>query len=293
MTIDDEDITLIAGMPKEELQLHIKELLDRLKVIFLSLGMTTILVIFMPASILEGTWSLQDYDPAITLILRELLVWATSLAEAQGGTFQFTLGAPYSVIVVCVELAIVIAILLNIPLISYEIYLYLRPALYDEEAHFARQLSISFGVLFGLGAVAGALLVPVMVQTLFGLTTIIEYGRIVNFVPLESFIEFIFFSLVGTGLLFTFPIWIVFGALAGLFSSETLVQRRREVLIALIALTAVITPDPTPLSMILLSLPLIVLYEIALVVVMRLEERRAAGRPLNALKRVFDAWEVA
>ncbi|MFW9778561.1 MAG: twin-arginine translocase subunit TatC, partial [Candidatus Heimdallarchaeota archaeon] len=128
--------------------------------------------------------------------------------------------------------------------------------------------------------------------TLFGLTTIIEYGRIVNFVPLESFIEFIFFSLVGTGLLFTFPIWIVFGALAGLFSSETLIQRRREVLIALVALTAVITPDPTPLSMILLSLPLIVLYEIALVVVMRLEERRAAGQPLNALKRVLNAWEV-
>ncbi|MFW9780130.1 MAG: twin-arginine translocase subunit TatC, partial [Candidatus Heimdallarchaeota archaeon] len=189
MTFNQEDITLIAGMPKEELQLHIKELLDRLKVIFVSLGITTIFVIFLPASLLEGTWSLQEYDPAITLILRELLVWATSLAEAQGGTFQFTLGAPYSVIVVCVELAIVIAILLNIPIISYEIYVYLRPALYDEEAHFARQLSIAFGVLFSLGAIAGALLVPVMVQTLFGLTTIIEYGRIVNFVPLESFIE--------------------------------------------------------------------------------------------------------
>jgi Tat protein translocase TatC len=291
MVISSKGEPLIAGMPKEELELHIKELLNRIKVIFISLGITTLLVIFIPAAVLEGNWSFQEYDPAITLILRELLVWATSLAEAQGGSFQFTLGAPYSVIVVCVELAILIAILLNIPVISYEIYVYIRPALYDEEAHFARQLSISFGVLFSFGALAGALLVPVMVQTLFGLTTIIEYGRIVNFVPLESFIEFIFFSLVGTGLLFTFPIWIVFGALAGVFSSETLIQRRREVLIALIALTAVITPDPTPLSMILLSLPLIVLYEIALVVVMRLEERRATGQPIEALKRVFDVWE--
>lgn len=292
MAVGTKDQALIVGIPKEELEFHLKELLQRLKVIFISLCLTILIVIFIPAAVLEGNWTFKEYDPAITLILKELLIWATSLAETQGGSFQFTLGAPYTVIVVCVELALIIAILLNIPIISYEIYVYLRPALYEEEAHFARQLSIAFGVLFSLGALAGALLVPIMVQALFGLTTIVDYGRIINFVPLESFVEFIFFSVIGIGLLFTFPIWIVFGALAGVFTSESLIRRRREVLIALIALTAVITPDPTPVSMILLIFPLVVLYEIALVVVMRLEERRATGQPIKALKRVFDVWDT-
>ncbi|MHA2239816.1 MAG: twin-arginine translocase subunit TatC, partial [Candidatus Hodarchaeales archaeon] len=168
----------------------------------------------------------------------------------------------------------------------------IRPALYDEEADFALKLALSFGVLFLFGAIAGALLVPIMVDTLFGLTTIVDYGRIVNFVPLESFVDFIFFSIIGTGVLFTFPIWLVFGALAGAFSSEGLMNRRREILIALIALTAVITPDPTPISMILLSIPLIVFFEIAIVVIMRIEERRGYNERFPALKRITEVWET-
>ena len=282
---------LIAGMPKEELQAHLFELLKRLRVIFISLSITCISVVLIPAKVLEGQIVFDDYTPAITVILKEFLLWATILAENQGGSFQFTLGSPYSVIVVCIELALIIAILLNIPLISYEIYVYVRPALYEEEADLAKKLSISFGILFSLGVVAGLLLVPIMVQTLFGLTTVVDYGRIVNFVPLESFVEFIFFSLIGTGILFTYPIWIVFGAMSGLVTSENLMERRREVLLALIAITAVITPDPTPISMILLSMPLIVLYEIAIVVIMRVEERRVSGTSYSPLRRITEAWE--
>ncbi|MHA2224939.1 MAG: twin-arginine translocase subunit TatC [Candidatus Hodarchaeales archaeon] len=290
-----QDQKVIAGMPTEELAVHIIELIRRLKVIFLSLVLTTLVVSLLPAKFLEGEFVFDDYSPSITVVLKIFLVWATSLAEDQGGTFQFTLGAPYSVILVCIELAIIIAVILNIPVISYEIYIYIRPALYDEEANFARNLSISFGILFSLGVIAGMILVPLMVQTLFGLTTIIDFGEnrglIVNFVPLESFVEFIFLSLIGTGLLFTYPIWIVFASLAGLVTSENLMERRREILIALIAITAIITPDPTPISMILLSLPLIALYEAAIVVVMRLEEKISSGDRFSATKRITDAWE--
>ncbi|MHA2052753.1 MAG: twin-arginine translocase subunit TatC [Candidatus Hodarchaeales archaeon] len=282
----------IGGMRSEEVVVHFDELLGRLKIIFISLSITTIVVILLPAKFLEGIFTFDEYSPMITVVLKKVLLFATSLAEERGGSFTFTLGAPYSVIIVCLELGVIIAVILNIPIICYEIYAFIRPALYDEEADFALKLALSFGVLFLFGAIAGALLVPIMVDTLFGLTTIVDYGRIVNFVPLESFVDFIFFSIIGTGVLFTFPIWLVFGALAGAFSSEGLMNRRREILIALIALTAVITPDPTPISMILLSIPLIVFFEIAIVVIMRIEERRGYNERFPALKRITEVWET-
>ncbi|MHA1977360.1 MAG: twin-arginine translocase subunit TatC [Candidatus Hodarchaeales archaeon] len=282
----------IGGIPNEELVAHFGELFVRLKTIFASLTITTIVVIFLPAKFLEGVFTFDEYSPMITVVLRKILLFATSLAEERGGSFTFTLGAPYSVIVVCLELAVIIAIILNIPVISYEIYAYVRPGLYEEEADFAIKLALSFGVLFIFGAIAGALLIPIMVETLFGLTTIIDYDKIVNYVPLESFVDFIFFSLIGTGFLFTFPIWLVFGSLAGVFTSEGLMDRRREIVIGLMALTAVITPDPTPISMILLSIPLLVFFEIAIVVIMRIEERRGLGEHYPVLRRITDVWET-
>jgi Tat protein translocase TatC len=278
-------------IPKEELVVHFGELLVRLKIIFLSLFITTIVVILLPAKFLEGNFTFDEYSPMITVVLKNILLFATSLAEEQGGSFSFTLGAPYSVVVVCLELALIIAVILNIPVISYEIYAYIRPGLYDEEADFAQKLALSFGVLFLFGATAGALLIPIMVDTLFGLTTIVDYGRIVNFVPLESFVDFLFFSLIGTGILFTFPMWLVFGALAGVFTSEGLMDRRREIVIGLITLTAVITPDPTPISMILLAIPLLIFFELAIVTIMRIEEKRGLGEKFPVLKRVTEAWQ--
>ncbi len=276
--------------PKEELAFHYNELLVRLKFIFLSLFITMLVVILLPAKFLEGNFTFDEYSPMITVVLKHILLFATSLAE--GGSFTFTLGAPYSVLVVCLELAIIIAVILNIPVISYEIYVFIRPGLYDEEADFALKLALSFGVLFLFGATAGALLVPIMVDTLFGLTRIVDYSPIMNFVPLESFVSFIFFSLIGTGILFTFPIWLVFGALAGVFTSEELMDRRREIVIGLITITAVITPDPTPISMTLLSIPLLIFFELAIVAIMRIEERRALGETFPVLKRITQAWEI-
>ncbi|MFW9997781.1 MAG: twin-arginine translocase subunit TatC, partial [Candidatus Odinarchaeota archaeon] len=248
--------TSIAGIPEEELEEHIVELLNRLKVIFISIALTALFISLMPAKFLEGEFVFEEYTPAIGIILGELLKWATSLAEGQS-SFTLTLGAPYSIIIVCIELAIIIAIILNIPIISYEIYVYVRPALYDEEADFAKKLAIAFGILFGMGVFAGFLLVPFMIQTLFSLTSIVDYGKIENFVPLETFVHFIFFSLIGTGLLFTFPLWLIFASIAGLITSDELMERRKQIFIALLAVTAIITPDPTPISMILLSGPLI------------------------------------
>ncbi|MHA2297781.1 MAG: twin-arginine translocase subunit TatC [Candidatus Hodarchaeales archaeon] len=285
---------LIAGMPKDEVETHISELIKRIRVIFISISLTSLFVGLIPIKFIEGKIIFDDYSPAIFFVLEELLKWATALAESQGGgNFTFTLGAPYTIIVVSIELAVLLGIILNIPLISYEIYAYIRPALYDEEADFAIKLSLSFGLLFSLGIFIGWLLVPIMVQSLFSLTTVLDYGRIVNFVPLESFVSFIFFALLGTGVLFTFPLWLISASMVGLITSEDLIVRRKEIVIGLLALTAVVTPDPTPLSMIFLSLPLIVLFEVTVVVIMRYEERKSvSGVGFSTFKRISQAWEA-
>jgi sec-independent protein translocase protein TatC len=82
------------------------------------------------------------------------------------------------------------------------------------------------------------------------------------------------FGVLGSGVFYTFPlvIWMLVGA--GLISVDTLKENRKQLFLGLIIVTAVLTPDPTPFSMLLMSIPFYILYEITIQVLSRTKKGR-------------------
>jgi len=79
----------------------------------------------------------------------------------------------------------------------------------------------------------------------------------------------ILFSLV-----FELPLIVTWLSINGYVSSSTLKEKRKHVIVGIFILTAIITADPTPFSQVLLSLPLVALYEISIHVAGVFEKRR-------------------
>jgi sec-independent protein translocase protein TatC len=107
------------------------------------------------------------------------------------------------------------------------------------------------------------LLLPTAVKVLTTLTT--EAG-VLAYYSINQFIFFAFLTTVIFSLLFELPLVVTWLALRGFVSVESLKQKRKFVYVGIVTLAAIITADPTPMSQLLLSFPLIILYEMSILV---------------------------
>ncbi len=98
-------------------------------------------------------------------------------------------------------------------------------------------------------------------------------------------------GLVGSGLFYTFPIVVYMLVKADLIDVETLKSNRKQVFVVLAVFTAILTPDPTPFSMLLMSIPFYLLYEITIQILQRTsgseEDTETLERGIMASKRLL------
>lgn len=158
------------------------------------------------------------------------------------------------------QIALVLTIIALIPIAAFLILRTLR---------FRLRLGAALWLLAGIALLllgfgfTYLLLLPTAVKVLTALTT--EAG-ILAYYSINQFIFFAFLTTVIFSLLFELPLVVTWLALRGLVSVESLKQKRKFVYVGIVTLAAVITADPTPMSQLLLSFPLIVLYEMSILV---------------------------
>ncbi len=114
----------------------------------------------------------------------------------------------------------------------------------------------SFGVIFTYKIILPAMIII--------LTNITLEANIFAYYTISSFVFFVFITIVIFGLMFELPLILSYLVINNYISIDTLIKRRRYVYVAIVILAALITADPTPVSQILLSIPLIVLYELSI-----------------------------
>ncbi len=170
--------------------------------------------------------------------------------------------------------SVLLGVLLSLPVIAYEFYKFINPALYKHERSFLLPFVISFSALFIFGFVLGYLVVlPLTMQMLLlfvgplGLTPSYEFAG--------------FFSLVGgllflIGALFTFPVFFILLVKAGILHTEYVTKNRKYLYPGIIIAIAVLDPDPTLVTEIVVGLPLIVLMEISVIIGRRFERKTAS-----------------
>jgi sec-independent protein translocase protein TatC len=92
----------------------------------------------------------------------------------------------------------------------------------------------------------------------------------------DRYFRLITYMMLAFGIGFEFPILLVFLIMAGILEVDTLRRGRRFAVVIICVVVAVITPSGDPYSMLALSLPMIVFYEVALRIGSVIEKRRAA-----------------
>lgn len=236
---------------------HLDELARRLRRIFLSIAITTIIVSLLPADIEDlNKFNLSNYRSLVSFLIE---IIQKKLLPEEASLVAFTwLDALYIYIFVAVSLGII----LSLPIIAYEMYQFLMPALYPQEKNYIYIYIFFFNTFF-----SQVLSMPISSYypiTFKILMRFIYQIRIMPLLSIRDFFNVVILGLLGSGLFYTSPLLILILIKLELIDIETLKENRKKIFIGLLILTAILTPDPTPLSMLLLSIPFYLLYELTI-----------------------------
>lgn len=254
---------------------HLNELASRLKVVLYSLFVTTVIFMVFPANAFFLKNPLAFYDPLIALVLQRVLkdVLPPGVQLIAG---EFT--APLEIYLIG---SVLLGVAMSTPVIAYEIYRFIDPALYPEEKRAVYPFVISFTVLFLIGAVFGyKILAPFMIWAM------IPFFTLTGAIPLIHVMDFyslVFITTLTAGFSFTLPIFFVLLVRFGIIKTSLVTTRRRYIYAAMYVITAIITPDGGPIADIALFIPMIILLEVAVFIGKRYERAGdAIQRPLSA-----------
>lgn len=159
---------------------------------------------------------------------------------------------------------------LAMPVILWQVWRFVTPGLYPRERRLAVPFVVSALMLFALGAVLAFFTIPRALEFL------IDIGGpdlTPAFRPRE-YVSFVTFMMIAFGVGFEFPVLLVFLQLIGVLGPRQLRRFRRYAIVIVAVLVAVITPSGDPISMLSLSVPLWIFYEVAIVIGRVIERRR-------------------
>lgn len=173
------------------------------------------------------------------------------------------------------KVAFFAAAMLSFPVIANQLWQFVAPGLYKKERNALLPFLIATPVLFLMGAaLAYYVAIPMALHFLLGFQGNLGGIQQEALPSVGNYLTFIMQFLFGFGLAFLVPVLLMLLEAAGLVSRKQLVGLRRYAIVANTAVAAVLSP-PDIGSMILLGVPLILLYELALIAMWFTERRRA------------------
>ncbi len=257
---------------------HLTELAHRTKVVLYSIAICSSVASLIPSNPLDFFSFNSSYNPMISVIIKKI---EADLLPKEG-----ELIAPnvMDIVLMYFVVALSIGIILSSPVIIYETYAFINPALYPHERKAIFPYLIVSGILFLLGiAYNYFLILPLTFKIILQL---IEAAEVSPFLSVSSFFSFVFLASIGSGVFFIFPVIIVLLVKMGIMGTETLKKNRAAIYVAVLVFAAIITPDPTPLTMFILFIPFVILYEGSLFFAKRIERKAELEELKNALKLI-------
>lgn len=158
-----------------------------------------------------------------------------------------------------------LALVISFPFIIYQLWLFIRPALYPNEIRSMRSAFLFGTVMFFIGCAVGYCVVfP------FTFRFLVEYqlsASIVNQINLSSYISNFVMMVFVMGLVFELPLLVWLLSRLGLIDRAFLVRYHKHAIVILLVLAAIITPTGDPFTLALVFLPLYLLYLLSIRIV--------------------------
>lgn len=170
---------------------------------------------------------------------------------------------PLEIVYVYFNIGLFIALFITTPFILFQLFMFIKPGLTRNEKKFiSALLFLGFG-LFCLGCLFGYFVLLQLMLWIFNKLTIAT--GVVSIWSLERYVSFVFATVFLMGLLFEFPIIIILLKKLGFLDYQTVKKSRKYIIIGAFVIAAIITP-PDPLTQIIVAIPVIILYEISILV---------------------------
>ena len=228
------------NIPEESFLSHLVELRDRLIRALLS-----IFVVFLCLF----PWAKDLY----ALLAQPMLA-----TLPQGG--QMIATDVVGVFLVPMKVALMVAFLIALPYVLYQIWAFVAPGLYAHEKRLALPLVSSSVLLFFAGmAFAYFLVFP----TVFGFMSQVAPEGVAWMTDIEKYLSFVMSTFVAFGVAFEVPVIVVVLVLIGAVDISTLKEWRSYVIVGAFIVAAIFTP-PDVVSQLMLAIPLCLLYELGM-----------------------------
>lgn len=178
---------------------------------------------------------------------------------------------PWAPFVAQFTIAFMVAFIVSFPYLLFSLIRFVLPALYPEERRIVSSLFYTALLLFFAGCTfAYFILIPNTFSILYSFAGPLN---VTPFFSLDSFIWTVFNLTVLTGVAFLLPIMMFMLSAIGIFPATFWREHWRGAVVAVAVFAAVVTPDGTGVTMIILSIPLLLLYGFGIL----LASRRGRG----------------
>lgn len=241
-------------LPKQALMTHLKALRNMLLISAGAVGVG-FLVVFLG-------------------FVDQILLYLEAPVQARG--IQLIYIALAESIVIKMKVAFIAGIIAASPVIFWQIWAFLRPALYPHEGRIVVVMFFLTVILFLLGSVFSYFIVFRLAIEFFQSTG--QGIAVTPFISIEKYVDFLVAFVLPFGLMFELPIVMSLLTRANLVQVSAYGKFRKYVIFAIFVVAAILTP-PDVISQVLLAVPLLLLYEIGIIVA-KITRKRADKRAL-------------
>jgi sec-independent protein translocase protein TatC len=175
---------------------------------------------------------------------------------------QLVFYGPTEALFASIKVSFLAGVVLSLPIMFYHFWKFIEPALLPREQRWAVPLFLLAGTLFVLGLVFCNLIILPLVIDFF-----VSFGMDRDITPalgVGTYIDFNVKFLLIFGCAFELPLVLTLLARAGVVSAGTLARYRKHAILAALVLSAIVTPDATLFTMLLMAVPLMILYEVGI-----------------------------
>ena len=164
-----------------------------------------------------------------------------------------------------VKVAFVAGALIASPYILYVLFRFISPALYDNERRVSVRLTVAAYAMFIVGLLVNYFVIFPLTVRFLGTYSV--SADVENLLALTSYVDTLAMMSLVFGIVFEIPVvcWLL--ARFGLLKAEWMSRYRRHAIVAIVAVAAVITPTSDAFTLLLVSLPIWLLYEVSVVIV--------------------------
>jgi sec-independent protein translocase protein TatC len=228
---------------------HLEELRRRLLLAFAALGVGTVVGFLV-------------VDRALDFLIRMM------------GVDRVVFFAPAEALFIRLKIAMFVGVFVGLPVILYQLWAFIAVGLTHSERKVVLLVLPPSLILFLLGAAFGLFVImPIGIRVLLSYQT----ATLQPLLAIGPTLSFVIAFVLAFGFVFQIPVVVVVLARFGLVSPQTLSATRRHAIVAIVALSAVLTPGTDVVSQLLMAVPTYVLYELSIQIARLVAPKPQAG----------------